>query len=137
VFGNVSDVDEILEVPIIRIVFAMAGKMPALRHARQQSQGNFTAYDIWASRLPENVFSIIGGNVNVWQALLGATHGWRQIYKSHDDLICWITETMTPMAGEDDSFGNGWSKKVDGNTNFYSLHSLRLFSFFPLIHSIS
>ena len=97
---------ETLEVPIIRIVFAMAGRVPALYHVREQSEGNFTAYDIWASGLTGDVFSIIDDHLGNWQALLGASHGWKQIYQSREieSSTCKIKQTMTPMAGDEETF---------------------------------
>jgi hypothetical protein len=95
---------ETLEVPIIRIVFAVAGKVPALRYVRKQSKGNFTTYDIWASGLTGDVFSIIDGDLDNWRALLGASHGWQQIYKSHKKSIREVKQTMTPMAGDKEAF---------------------------------
>jgi hypothetical protein len=42
--------DEQLATPIIRIVFALAEKSPAIRHVETQKEGNFTSYDIWISK---------------------------------------------------------------------------------------
>jgi len=95
---------ETLQVPIVRIVFAMAGRVPALHYVKEQSEGNFTAYDIWASGLTGDVFSVIDEDLGKWQALLGASHGWKQIYKSHKNSIRDIKQTMTPMAGNEEVF---------------------------------
>lgn len=96
--------DEILTVPIIRIVFALAGRTPALRYVQKQREGKFTAYDIWASGLTGRVFSIIGEHIENWQALLDASHGWETIYRSLDKATVEIKKTMTPMAGREDVF---------------------------------
>lgn len=103
---GIIDEGKTLEIPIIRIVFAMAGRVPALHYVRGQSKGNFTAYDIWASGLTGDVFSIIDGDLDTWQALLGASHGWKQIYKSHKKSIREVKQTMTPMVGDEGAF---WS----------------------------
>jgi hypothetical protein len=96
--------DEILMVPIIRIVFALAGRVPALRYVREQCSGNFTAYDIWASGLTDEVFPITRGHKEIWQELLSASHGWESIYKSIDKATGEIKRTMTPMAGREEAF---------------------------------
>lgn len=95
---------ETLSVPIIRIVFALAGRTPALRYVQEQREGKFTAYDIWASGLTGRVFSIIGEHIENWQALLDASHGWETIYRSLDKATVEIKKTMTPMAGREDVF---------------------------------
>jgi hypothetical protein len=88
-----------------------------LRYVREQHDGNFTAYDIWASGLTEKVFSIIDGHIENWQALLSASHGWEVIYKSIDKPTGEIKRTMTPMAGREEAFwqwlGVGHSKGKD------------------------
>lgn len=61
--------DEILDVPIIRIVMALGGTEPALTYRKTQKAGNFTAYDIWASGLSKDVYPVVSGDVYGWEGL--------------------------------------------------------------------
>ncbi|KIY49634.1 hypothetical protein FISHEDRAFT_72276 [Fistulina hepatica ATCC 64428] len=103
---------ETLEVPLIRIVFALEGKTPSLCCVQTQTLDNFTSYDIWVSGLTPEVFSVIdAADEQNWTSLLNASGSWRDIYRNEsNDLPTQQTlESMTPMMGDDETFWR-WRK---------------------------
>ncbi|KAH7921876.1 hypothetical protein BV22DRAFT_1131921 [Leucogyrophana mollusca] len=71
--------------PLIRIVFALAAKKPSLKLVKvsESARAAFTTYDIWCAGLSPHILAPIdSGQTDVWNSLLEATYGWREIYKS-------------------------------------------------------
>ncbi|KAL0946391.1 hypothetical protein HGRIS_012620 [Hohenbuehelia grisea] len=71
-------------VPLVRIVFALASRksgVVAVRHAPSEEY-NAVRYDIWIAGLSSDFLHPIRGNddEDIWNAILGASHGWRGIY---------------------------------------------------------
>ncbi|KZV65247.1 hypothetical protein PENSPDRAFT_614293 [Peniophora sp. CONT] len=104
--------DEHLEVPIIRLVMALAGRKPALTYVKSQKRGNFTAYDIWASGLSKDIYPVVGENGSVWGDIVQASDSWKSIYDG-DTAISELKMTMTPMAGDDRHFWHWLKPEAD------------------------
>jgi hypothetical protein len=71
-------------IPIIRIVFALASETPCLTHVPCQQDG-FKS-DFWVGGISPTVFSPVSeDDASTWMALLQATYGWEDIYKNNPD----------------------------------------------------
>jgi hypothetical protein len=71
-------------VPVVRIFFALAAKTPSLhvtRHAPSPTYG-VVIYDIWCAGLSPDFLKPIGARTDVWDGLLQASYGWKDIYKT-------------------------------------------------------
>ncbi|KIY53554.1 hypothetical protein FISHEDRAFT_68769 [Fistulina hepatica ATCC 64428] len=96
---------EDLDVPVIRVVFSLGGRRPALRVVPQSSEpGEFTSYDIWASGLSKEVFCACKDYLSPWRDLLAVSSGWKDLYTEKDSLQRELQMQTTPMAGKDDAF---------------------------------
>jgi len=99
------DVGEKLELPIIRIVFALGGRTCAISHVEKQELGNFTSYDIWISGLSPEVFCVVDENdQDTWNMLLSASRGWQKMYRHRDDITAAMMQNMNPLAADEEAF---------------------------------
>lgn len=97
--------DEKLPTPIIRMVFALAGKTPAVTHVETQTQGNFTSYDIWISGLSPEMFSVVNeADQATWDTLLSASRGWKSVYRNRDPTTTTLLKNMNPIAANEQAF---------------------------------
>lgn len=97
--------NEVLKVPLIRVVFAIADETPALTFVSNQRKANFAAYDIWASGLSSDVYSIIKPQEDpMWKSLLDSTPTWRAPYNARYKRTSDILKTMTPAVANDKPF---------------------------------
>ncbi|KIY53565.1 hypothetical protein FISHEDRAFT_33100, partial [Fistulina hepatica ATCC 64428] len=103
-----------LEVPIIRVVFALAGR-PAL-HVMQQpgKRGKFTSYDIWASGMSGQVFRACKDDEATWKSLVDLSYGWKSIYTEKESPNRELQMQTTPMVAKDPEFwewiGEDWKR---------------------------
>ncbi|KIY53560.1 hypothetical protein FISHEDRAFT_68775 [Fistulina hepatica ATCC 64428] len=98
---------EDLDVPVIRVMFSLGRRRPALRVVPQSSEPDeFTSYDIWASGLSGKVFCTCKDprDAYIWHELLRASTSWKDLYKEKDSLKRELQMQTTPMAGNDDVF---------------------------------
>ncbi|KAJ2932242.1 hypothetical protein H1R20_g4866, partial [Candolleomyces eurysporus] len=103
-------VDEPTDVPVIRIVFALAAKEPSIEivtTGKSDSGNRFTTYDIWVAGLGPEIFGVMTDK-SVWEALLGASHGWADILRGVGPLEMASTMRMNPGVAEDAPFWNYW-----------------------------
>ena len=91
-----------LEVPIIRIVFALAGRTTALKVVTEQKPGSFTAYDIWVSGLSSAIYPALAGADERWHALRDFVK--EDIYSDPVPLKSDIRKTATPLVRSEDAF---------------------------------
>ena len=102
------------DIPIIRIVFALASKTPCFRSVRYQ-QDNFKSCDFWVGGISPAVFSFVGDqDASIWTALLQATSGWEDIYKNNPDgradkVEEGIRRSMNPGTAEDEHHWGNWA----------------------------
>ncbi|KAJ2927619.1 hypothetical protein H1R20_g9470, partial [Candolleomyces eurysporus] len=102
--------DEPTDVPVIRIVFALAAKEPSIEivtTGESKSGKKFTTYDIWVAGLGPEIFGVVTDE-SVWKALLDASHGWRDIYTGVNPVQARIRMSMNPGMAEDKSFWDSW-----------------------------
>ncbi|RXW22219.1 hypothetical protein EST38_g3634 [Candolleomyces aberdarensis] len=105
---NVDD-KEPVEVPIIRIVFALGAETPSITIIDHGKPGKkkFTTYDIWVAGLGPEVFGVVDADsAPVWQALLrGKDERLRfAVSKEGEEIL----KSMTPGVAEDEAHWNSW-----------------------------
>ncbi|KAF5371045.1 hypothetical protein D9757_010297 [Collybiopsis confluens] len=97
--------EERLATPIIRIVFALAAKTPAIRYVQTQNEGNFTSYDIWISGLSSKVFNVVSpSDEATWKTLLDVSQRWKAMYRHKDTNTMKLMKNMNPMVANDENF---------------------------------
>ncbi|KAJ2932244.1 hypothetical protein H1R20_g4869, partial [Candolleomyces eurysporus] len=104
--------DEPTNVPVIRIVFALAAKRPSISivpSGKSKSGNSFTTFDIWVAGLSPDVFGVMTHqSQSVWEALLQASHGWKDIYQDVSPREKKLTTRMNPGVAEDTAFWDYW-----------------------------
>jgi hypothetical protein len=100
-------------IPIIRIVFALASKTPCLTRV-ECSQDGFC--DFWVGGISPTVFSPVDDHdASIWMALLQATYDWEDIYKKNPDetkagqVEEGLRRSMNPGAAEDERHWGNWA----------------------------
>ncbi|KIL67286.1 hypothetical protein M378DRAFT_9526 [Amanita muscaria Koide BX008] len=98
-------------VPVIRIFFALAAKTPSLHVNRHDPSPNYDAviYDIWSAGLSSEFLSPIDSRTTIWDALLQASYGWKEIYKAPTKVEKEIRSSMNPGAADDDGHWSHWA----------------------------
>ncbi|KAF9470654.1 hypothetical protein BDN70DRAFT_888887 [Pholiota conissans] len=103
------------DIPIIRIVFALAAAIPSLEivHVPESSSGkNYKTYDIWAAGLSPEIFTpITRQNKDTWDALLDASYSWRDTYKDASCEELELRKMENPGAALEDVYWNNWWDK--------------------------
>ncbi|KAM6499175.1 hypothetical protein JOM56_004683 [Amanita muscaria] len=100
-------------IPIIRIVFALASKKPCL--ARVACEDGVNSLDLWVAGISPTVFSPVGDDdASIWTALLQATYGWEDIYKKNPDGRTdpaeeGLRRSMNPGTAKDGSHWDNWA----------------------------
>ena len=97
---------EILEagapaVPLIKIVFALAARTPSLNVVRRSSTKEYAAviYEIWCAGIsPDLLRPIEQQQVGIWDSLLQASYGWKELYKTSSEVTVDLRRSTTPGA---------------------------------------
>jgi hypothetical protein len=103
-------------VPLIRIFFALAAKTSSLHVTRHKPSAAYKAviYDIWCAGLSSEFLNPIEPHTDIWDGLLQASYGWKQIYKAETDVAKDLRRSMNPGAADDSiSHWSHWA--VRGN----------------------
>ena len=92
-------------IPIIRVVFALASKAPCLTRVTCQQVG-FKSCDFWVAGISPTVFSLVSREVSIRTALLQATYGWEDVYKTNPDGKAdkteeYVRRSMNPGTAKD------------------------------------
>ncbi|KAM6495407.1 hypothetical protein JOM56_008113 [Amanita muscaria] len=98
-------------VPVIRIFFALAAETPSLHVNRHDPSPNYDAviYDIWSAGLSSEFLSPIDSRTTIWDALLQASYGWKEIYKAPTKVEKELRSSMNPGAADDDGHWSHWA----------------------------
>ena len=62
----------------------IGSKAPCLTRVTCQQDG-FKSCDFWVAGISPTVFSLVSRDVSIWTALLQATYGWEDVYKTNPD----------------------------------------------------
>lgn len=88
-------------VPLIKIVFALAARKPCLNVVRRAPTKEYGAvvYEIWCAGLsPDILQPIISQETGVWDSLLQASYGWKELYKTASDVMATLRKSATPRS---------------------------------------
>ena len=101
------------DIPIIRIVFALAANQPQLvlvDHATpHEERRDHATYDFWVSGLSSDLLGPIAvGEQSTWASILQASHGWKDTYSDTSDLQTNLRTSMNPGTATDDPFWVNW-----------------------------
>ncbi|KAF8324798.1 hypothetical protein F5887DRAFT_1022029 [Amanita rubescens] len=100
-------------VPLVRIFFALGAKTSSITVTRHATLPGYNAivYDIWVSGLsPDFLKPIDRSQTVVWNGLLQASYGWKEIYKTETDVDKELRQSMNPSAADDDGHWSRWSQ---------------------------
>jgi hypothetical protein len=98
-------------IPLVKIFFALAAKTPCLKVTRHPPTSTYNAviYDIWCAGISPEIFGPINPvYAHVWEALLQASYGWQDLYKTDTQLAQSLRRSMNPGAASDDSHWSCW-----------------------------
>jgi len=106
----------IANVPVIRIVFALAAKTPSLTlvdYNTPTTKKGYTTYDFWVSGLSEKVLVPVKKEPSSWDSILQASYAWEMIYSdSLSKLRTAHRRSMNPGAAVDSEFWRNWCNLV-------------------------
>jgi hypothetical protein len=102
-------------VPLIRIFFALASPTPALVVTRHDPTPSYNAvvYDIWCAGFSSKFLNIDPPETDTWEALVQASYGWKELYKTQTVLEQNLRKSMNPGAAYDDGHWSRWSVPGD------------------------
>jgi hypothetical protein len=98
-------------VPLIRVFFALAAKTPSLHVTRHAPSSTYGAviYDIWSAGLSSDFLNPIDPQTDIWDGLLHASYGWKEIYKAATNVEKELRRSMNPGAAADDGHWSRWA----------------------------
>lgn len=99
-------------VPLIKIFFALAAKTASLHVARWEPSPLYGAVvdEIWVSGLSPDFLAPIDPNqTHIWESLLQASYGWREMYKAETDEAGALRKSMNPGAADDEAHWSHWN----------------------------
>jgi len=101
-------------VPVIRIVFALAAEAPSLTLVESSctTKGSYTSYDFWVSGLSPKVLVPVRKNPNAWDSILQASYSWERIYSDRLKLRTTHRRSMNPGAAVNSDFWENWCNLV-------------------------
>ena len=99
-------------VPIVKTVFALAAKKSGLHVTRHDPSEAYNAvvYNIWCAGLDPNFLNPISSDQTpraIWEGLLQASYGWKDIYKAAADID--LRRSENPGAAFDDGHWSRWA----------------------------
>ena len=101
-------------VPLIKIFFALAAKTPSFHVTRHNPSPEYDAvvYEIWISGLSQDFLAPIKDNHQaiIWESLLQASYGWKDIYKAETTAARDLRKSMNPGAADDEAHWSSWIK---------------------------
>jgi hypothetical protein len=110
---------EILEagdpaVPLIKIIFALASRTPSLNVVRHSPMTEYPAviYEIWCAGIsPDILGPIEQQQAGVWDSLLQASYGWKELYKTTSEVTADLRRSATPGAARDVGHHSRWARR--------------------------
>lgn len=101
-------------VPLIKIVFALAAKSPSLNVIRYDPHSEYGAvvYEIWCAGMsPDILGPIEHQEVGVWDGLLQASYGWKELYKTTSPVSRDLRRSVNPGAALDSGHYSRWADR--------------------------
>jgi hypothetical protein len=106
-------------VPLIKIVFALAARKSSLSVVRRAPTNDYPAvvYEIWCAGLsPDILGPIIPQETGIWDSLLQASYGWKELYKTKSKATATLRQSATPGAARDAGHYCRWAKRPPSPT---------------------
>ncbi|KAF9220454.1 hypothetical protein BS17DRAFT_882413 [Gyrodon lividus] len=105
------------QVPIIRIVFALASKKPCLKAVKCMGAKTlpFVTHDLWVAGLDKNILVPIGEETNIWDALLQKSHGWKDIYNTDNERAKVLRQSGNPAAADGKGHWIRWTEGLESD----------------------
>ena len=103
-----------LAVPLIKIIFALAARTPSLNVVRHDPTKEYPAvvYEIWCAGIsPDILGPIEQQEVGIWDSLLQASYGWKELYKTTSEVTANLRKSATPGAARDAGHYSRWAKR--------------------------
>ena len=100
-------------IPLIKIVFALAEKTASLTVVRHDATTNYAAvvYEIWCAGISPHILTpIVQQEVGIWHALLQASYGWRELYKTMSDVTDDLRRSAFPGVARDAGHYSRWAR---------------------------
>jgi len=101
-------------VPLIKIVFALAAKTASLNVVRRAPTNDYPAvvYEIWCAGLsPDILEPIIAQETGIWDSLLQASYGWKELYKTTSKVAVTLRQSATPGAAREAGHYCRWARR--------------------------
>jgi hypothetical protein len=101
-------------VPLFKIVFALAARVPSLHVVRHNPTSSYNAvvYEIWCAGISPNVLSPIEKQeVGVWDSLLQASYGWKELYKGTSAVTADLRRSAAPGAALHSGHYSCWAQR--------------------------
>jgi hypothetical protein len=101
-------------VPIIKIFFALAARVPGLSVSKIGPTPEYDApiYEIWCAGLDAGILTVVDEKrSSTWASLLQASYGWKEIYKEGDLPLENLRRSMNPGAAIDAGHWDCWVKE--------------------------
>jgi len=109
-------------VPIIRIVFALAAKtpslvrvdytakngFPSLSYVEFTGEGSYTTYDFWVAGLYPKILVPVGNEPSAWDGLLQTCYPWKRIYYDPLERFTAHRRSMNPGTGINSECWENW-----------------------------
>jgi hypothetical protein len=103
-------------LPVIKIFFALAAKTPSLKVVRREPSESYdaVAYEIWCAGLSSDILGPIEHEEEgIWDGLLQASYGWRDLYKASSKEATFLRQSMMPGAANGDGHFSCWAKRSE------------------------
>jgi hypothetical protein len=101
-------------VPLIKIVFALAARTTSLNVVCHSPMKEYPAviYEIWCAGMsPDILGPIKQQQVGVWDSLLQASYGWKELYKTTSEVTADLWRSATPGVARDVSPYSPWARQ--------------------------
>ncbi len=101
-------------VPLIKIVFALAAKTPYLNVVRHGPTEDYNAitYEIWCAGISPDILGPVQyQDIGLWDALLQASYGWKDLYKSKSKVLGDLRRSAVPGAALDHGHWAHWADR--------------------------
>jgi len=102
-------------IPVIKIVFALAARKPALKVVRRPATDGYNAvvYEIWCAGIsPDILGPIEKEKAGVWDALLQASYGWKDLYNKASSEARDLRRSVNAGAASDSGHWSRWAERT-------------------------
>jgi hypothetical protein len=102
-------------VPLIKIVFALAARAPSLNVVRHSPTKEYPAviYEVWCAGIsPDILGPIEQQQVGIWDSLLQASYGWKELYMTTSEVTADLRRSATPGAARDIGHYSRWARRL-------------------------